>query len=484
LGVDYLKVAAIAYNSHNGFIKKKIRLFFRFFTVFLLLIFANMSHIFHRNLSKPLPVAVGGEGVYLIDEKGRRYIDASCGAAVSCLGHNNPFVIDAMKAQLDQLAYAHTGFFTTEVSEQLAELLIGKSQGAFDKVYFLSGGSEALETAMKMARQYWVEVGELEREYFISRKQSYHGNTISALSVGGNMWRRQVYEPILGTANHISPCYLYRDQQDGETKEQYGLRVANELEERILKLGENKVIAFIAETVVGATAGALPAVPGYFKRVREICDKYGVLLILDEIMCGMGRTGETFAFADEGIQPDLACIAKGLGGGYQAISATLVSEKIFTEIKEGSGNFQHGHTYIGHPTAAAASLGVQQYIDEHNLLLNVSERSNQLFSLLNKQFKDHPYIGDIRGRGLFVGIEMVQEKESKEPFSSSTKLDVLLKNTAMDNGMMIYPNAGTIDGKRGHHILLAPPFICNESEIREIVEKLTVTLELAFSEIS
>ncbi len=442
-----------------------------------------MSHIFHRNLTKILPIAVGGEGVYLIDKKGKRYIDASCGAAVSCVGHNNSFVIDAMKHQLDQLAYAHTGFFTTEIAEQLAELLISKSRGAFAKVYFLSGGSEALETAMKMARQYCVECGETERQFFISRKQSYHGNTISALSVGGNMWRRQVYEPILGTANHISPCYAYRDQQVGETEEQYGLRVANELEERILQLGKTKVIAFIAETVVGATVGALPAVPGYFKRVREVCDKYGVLLILDEIMCGMGRTGKTYAFEDEGVQPDLACIAKGLGGGYQAISATLASDRLFSAIKEGSGNFQHGHTYIGHPTAAAASLAVQQYIDKHNLLLNVSERSKQLFTLLNARFNNHPYIGNIRGRGLFAGIEIVKDKESKEPFSAATKLDVLLKNTAMDNGIMIYPNAGTIDGKRGHHILLAPPFISNKNEIDEIVEKLSITLEQVFSKI-
>jgi len=443
-----------------------------------------MSRIFHRNLTKTLPAAAGGEGIYLIDDKGKRYIDASCGAAVSCLGHNNPYVIDAMKSQLDQLAYAHTGFFTTEIAEQLAELLVEKSQGAFGKVYFLSGGSEAVETAMKMARQYFVENGELGRQYFISRKQSYHGNTISALSVGGNMWRRQIYEPILGTANHISACYAYRDQQDGETETQYGLRVANELEEQILRLGKNKVIAFIAETVVGATVGALPAVPGYFSRVREVCDKYGVLLILDEIMCGMGRTGKTFAFEDEGIQPDLACIAKGLGGGYQAISATLASDKVFAAIKAGSGNFQHGHTYIGHPTAAAASLAVQQYIDEHNLLLNVNERSKQLFSMLDARFKDHPYIGNIRGRGMFVGIEVVQDKARKEPFSAITKLDVLIKNTAMEHGLMIYPNAGTIDGKRGHHILLAPPFICNEHEINEIVERLVMTLEVVFSKVS
>ncbi len=439
-----------------------------------------MSRIFHRSLKKTLPVAVGGAGVYLVDKTGKRYLDASCGAAVSCLGHNNPVIIEAMKTQLDMLPYAHTGFFTTDVAEELADFLVAESGGAFAKTYFLSGGSEAIETAMKMARQYYVEIGEPEREFFISRRQSYHGNTISALSVGGNMWRRKVYEPILSRANHISPCFAYRNQQPEESEMEYGLRVANELETRILELGEKKVIAFIAETVVGATSGAVTAVPGYFKRVREICDQYGVLLILDEIMSGMGRTGKRFAFDDEGIQPDLACIAKGLGGGYQAISAALASEKVFDAIHQGSGSFQHGHTYIGHPTAAAASLAVQKYIDEHQLLDNVRARSDQLFSELRKQFSDHPYIGDIRGRGLFVGIELVEDRETKLPFPPESKLDLLIKANGMENGIMIYPNAGTIDGQSGHHILLAPPFICSESEISEIVSRLDQTLKSTF----
>ncbi|MBX2870003.1 MAG: aspartate aminotransferase family protein [Acidiferrobacterales bacterium] len=442
-----------------------------------------MSRIFHRSLHRDLPVAVGGEGIFLIDKAGKRYLDACCGAAVSCLGHNNPVIVEATKAQLDQLPYAHTGFFTTDVAEELAEFLIAKSGGAFAKTYFLSGGSEAIETAMKMARQYFVEIGEPEREFFISRRQSYHGNTISALSVGGNMWRRQVYEPILSRASHIAPCFAYRNQRAHESSEEYGLRVANELEEQILSLGDKKVIAFIAETVVGATSGAVTAVPGYFKRVREICDQYGVLLILDEIMSGMGRTGKRYAFDDEGIQPDLACIAKGLGGGYQAISAALVSKKVFDAIHQGSGSFQHGHTYIGHPTAAAASLAVQHYIDQHHLLNNVMTRSDQLFRELRAEFVDHPFVGDIRGRGLFIGMELVENRETKLPFDPSTKLDLLIKSAGMDNGIMLYPNAGTIDGHSGHHILLAPPFICSESEISDIVARLVQTLNAVFKQL-
>ncbi len=438
-----------------------------------------MSAIFHRDIHKNYPRAVKGDGVYLIDQQGKKYLDASCGAAVSCLGHSNRYVLDAVKSQLDQLPYAHSSFFTTEVAEQLADLLVNRTSHVLNKVYFLSGGSEAMETAMKMARQYFVEIGEPEREYFISRRQSYHGNTISALSVGGNMWRRQLYEPILNRSHHIAPCFAYRNQSADETEQEYGLRVANELEQAIEELGSNRVIAFIAETIVGATAGAVTAVPGYFSRVREICDRHGVLLILDEIMCGMGRAGRYFAFEDEGITPDLVTIAKGLGGGYQAIAAAMATQKIFDAISTGSGNFQHGHTYIGHPSSAAAALATQKYIEENNLLENVRTQGSQLFAALNQQFSDHPNIGDIRGRGLFIGIELVQDKINKTPFPAESKLDLTVKKIGMENGIMVYPNAGTIDGKRGHHILVAPPFIIESGHIDEIVEKLDKTINTA-----
>ncbi|MEQ9325806.1 MAG: aspartate aminotransferase family protein, partial [Rhodospirillales bacterium] len=304
-----------------------------------------MDHVFHRSTRGRMPVAEGGDGIEIIDSEGKRYIDASGGAAVSCLGHSNEAVRQAIHRQVDRLAFAHTSFFTNEPMEELADYLVAQAGGDLDRVYFVSGGSEAVETALKMARQYFVEIGQPQRKHFIARRQSYHGNTLGALSTGGNMWRRQQFEPVLlPVTAHISPCHAWRWKEAGETDEAYGLRVANELEETILKLGPDSVAAFVAEPVVGATMGAVPAVEGYFRRIREICDTHGVLLILDEVMCGMGRTGDLFAFHREGIQPDLLAIAKGLGAGYQPIGATMVRRHIYDAFLNGSGFFQHGHT--------------------------------------------------------------------------------------------------------------------------------------------
>ncbi|MBL6783113.1 MAG: aspartate aminotransferase family protein, partial [Alphaproteobacteria bacterium] len=308
-----------------------------------------MSHVFGRNARTEPPVAVSGEGCYLIDRDGKRYLDGSGGAAVSCLGHSNDEVKQAIKQQLDALAFAHTGFFTSEPAEALADKLIKHAPEGLDRVYFVSGGSEAVEAAIKLARQYHVERGEDDRHILIARRQSYHGNTLGALAAGGNLWRRQMFNPILVETRHIAPCYAWRDQREDETAFAYGQRVANELEAEILSLGPDKVMGFIAEPVVGATLGAVPAVKGYFERIREICDQYGVLLILDEVMCGMGRTGDIYACAEDGISPDILTIAKGLGAGYQPIGAMLASRKIYDTIAEGSGFFQHGHTYLGHP---------------------------------------------------------------------------------------------------------------------------------------
>lgn len=436
-----------------------------------------MSQIYHRSASQNPPLAVQGEGVYLFDHQGNRYLDACCGAAVSCLGHNNEYVIDAIKQQLSSVPYAHTSFFSTEAAEQLADLLTARS--GMDKVYFLSGGSEANETALKMARQYFVEKGEPQRQYFISRRQSYHGSTLATLSVGGNLFRRAMYEPIIQQPHHIAPCFAYREKNEHETEYEYGQRTANELEQKILELGVDNVIGFIVEPVVGSTTGATPAVEGYFKRIREICDQYGVLLILDEIMCGMGRTGSYFAYQQEQIQPDIVTVGKGIGAGYQPLAATLVKQFIFEAIQSGSGAFQHGHTYIGHACAAAAGLATQTFIEEHNLLDHVQQQSQKLFQALNSAFAEHPHIGDIRGRGLFIGIELVSKREDKTPFAVETKLDKVIKQVAMQQGLMLYPLNGTIDGKNGHHILLAPPFIFQDNHIDELVTKLSVTLQHA-----
>jgi adenosylmethionine-8-amino-7-oxononanoate aminotransferase len=431
-----------------------------------------MNHVFHRHTRSALPTAALGDGPYVIDTEGRRYLDASGGAAVSCLGHNHPRVVQAIKDQIDQIAYAHTSFFTSEPAETLADLLIEYAPGDLDRVYFLSGGSEAVEACLKLARQYFVEIGQLERRHVIARRQSYHGNTLGALASGGNLWRRQQFEPLLIETHHIAPCYAYREQRDGESLEVYGRRAANELDAMIRSLGPESVLAFICEPVVGATSGAVPAVPGYFKRIREICDEHGVLLILDEVMCGMGRTGSLYACEQDGVAPDLMSVAKGLGAGYQPIGAMLASKRIFEAVRDGSGFFQHGHTYMGHPTACAAALAVQRTILEDKLLENVRTQGEKLSDGLHERLDEHPNVGDIRGRGLFRGIELVANRETKAPFDPNLQLHARFKAEAMARGLMCYPMGGTIDGRRGNHILLAPPFIINATHVAEIVDKL------------
>jgi adenosylmethionine-8-amino-7-oxononanoate aminotransferase len=432
----------------------------------------DATHVFHRQLRHDLPVAVSGHGISITDASGRSYLDASGGAAVSCLGHGHPDVIAAMHAQIDQLAYAHTSFFTTEVAEDLADQLIATAPQGMSHVYFVSGGSEAVEAALKMARQYFVEIGEPQRQHFIARRQSYHGNTLGALAVGGNAWRREQFKPILIDVTHVSPCYEYRDRQVGETPEQYGQRLVVELSDAIDKLGPKNVMAFVAETVGGATAGVLAPVPGYFKDVRELCDRHGILLILDEVMCGMGRTGTLHACEQDGVVPDLLTIAKGLGGGYQPIGAVLAQGKLVDAFRQGSGLFQHGHTYLGHAVACAAALAVQRVIARDGLLDQVKARGQTLQALLQKSFGQHAHVGDIRGRGLFWGIELVADRASKRWFDPSLKLHARIKAAAMAQGLMVYPMGGTVDGKCGDHVLLAPPFISSESELEQIVLRL------------
>ncbi|MDR6265030.1 aspartate aminotransferase family protein [Roseobacter sp. N2S] len=440
-----------------------------------------MSHIFPRHTKQPPPIAVRGEGCYLYDSTGKQYLDASGGAAVSCLGHGDQTIIDAVKAQLDQLAYAHTGFLTSEPAETLADLLIEHAPGDLDRVYLVSGGSEAVEAALKLARQYFVEKGEPERGRLIARKQSYHGNTMGALSAGGNAWRRAQFGPLLIDMSHIDPCYPYRLQNDGESDADYGIRAANLLEEELLRVGPETVMAFMAEPVVGATAGALTAAPGYFKRIREICDQYGILLILDEVMCGMGRTGSLFACDQEGVAPDILCIAKGLGAGYQPIGAMLCSRQIYETIENGSGFFQHGHTYLGHPAAAAAGVAVVTALLERGLVGQAKTQGEKLKAALHARFGQHPHVGDIRGRGLFLGVELVADRDSKAPFDPARKIAAKIKAAAFDAGMICYPMSGTIDGQNGDHVLLAPPFILNDEQIDELVEKLSVAVETALA---
>jgi adenosylmethionine-8-amino-7-oxononanoate aminotransferase len=442
-----------------------------------------MTHILHRRLHAELPVAVAGRGITLTDSAGKTYLDASGGAAVSCLGHGHPDVLAAMHAQIDRLAYAHTSFFTTAVAEQLADHLIAHAPAGTSHAYLVSGGSEAVEAALKLARQYFVEIGQPEREHFIARRQSYHGNTLGALAVGGNAWRRRQFAPLLIDVAHVAPCYEYRDRRPDESAEAYGARLAQELEDTVQRLGPRKVIGFVAETVVGATLGAATAVPGYFKQVREVCDRHGMLFIADEVMCGMGRTGTLHAVEQEGVVPDLMAIAKGLGGGYQPIGAVLVQQHIIGALESGSGFFQHGHTYIGHPVACAAALAVQQVIQRDHLLEAVRALGARLDARLRESFAAHANIGDIRGRGLFMAIELVQDRATKQPFDPALRLNARIKAEAMARGLMVYPMGGTIDGRSGDHVLLAPPFIATPAEIDEIVGRLAESVDAALASV-
>ena len=437
------------------------------------------SRILHRQLRGQYPVAVSGHGCWITDASGKRYLDASGGAAVSCLGHGHPDVVAAMHAQIDALAYAHTSFFSTAIAEELADALIRGAPAGISHVYLVSGGSEAVEAALKLARQYFVEKGEPQRARFIARRLSYHGNTLGALAVGGNAWRRRQFAPLLIDVEHVAPTYAYRDQRDNETPEQYGARLAAELEATIARVGSANVIAFIAETVGGATSGCLVPPPGYFKRVREICDAHGILLILDEVMCGMGRTGTLHACEQEGVAPDLMAIAKGLGGGYQPVGAVLIGGRVIDAIAAGSGFFQHGHTYIGHPVACAAALAVQRVLAREQLVERCSRQGARLRAGLDDAFRDHPFVGDVRGRGLFQAVELVADRSTKAPFDPSLRLHARVKRAALDLGLMCYPMGGTIDGACGDHVLLAPPFIISDDELDLLIERLVEAVESA-----
>src|SRR5215471_14569465 len=396
---------------------------------------ARISRVLHRSLRETPPRAIGGEGVYLFAEDGRRVIDASGGAAVSCLGHQHPRVIAAMVKQASTLAYAHTAFFSSEPAEALAETLVGHEPGGLAYAYFVSGGSEAIEASIKIARQYFLERGEPQRQHFIARRQSYHGNTLGALAAGGNAWRREPYAPLLsGAFSHVTPAFAYHEKHDNESDAAFVARLAAELEAEFQRLGPDTVAAFLAEPVVGATAGCVPAPEGYFKAVREICSRHGALLILDEVMCGMGRTGTLHAWEQEGIAPDIQAIAKGLGGGYQPIGAMLARGAIIDTIRAGSGAFQHGHTYLAHPLACAAALEVQEVIREDRLLDRIKERGRQLEQRLIDRFGNHRHVGDIRGRGLFWAIELVADRASRTSFDPALKLNQKIKAEAFAGG--------------------------------------------------
>ena len=444
-----------------------------------------MSYILHRSLKSDLPHAVAGDGCYIIDSDGKRYLDACGGAAVSCLGHSRRDVYRAINNQLNSLPYVHSGSFTNAAAEDLAAYLIGRSPEGFGegRAMFLGSGSEAMEAAMKLARQYYLERGEPKRQRFIARDMAYHGNTLGALSVGGHAQRRKPYAPLLLNVGRVPACYAYRLKSDDETDEAFGARMANVLEKEIQTLGADTIAGFIFEPVSGATLGTVPPVPGYVRRLRETCDRYGILLIADEVMCGMGRTGSLFAMEQEGVHADIVTVAKGLAAGFMPLAAVLASEKVVQAIADGSGNLWNGHTYMSHSAACAGALAVLRAIESESLLSNVQIQGDYLRSELEKAFGQHPNVGDIRGRGLFQSIELVESRETKTPFPATKQLAAKIKVCAQKAGLLVYPAGGCADGVNGDHVLLAPPYIVRKEEIDKIVGILGQVLDEALVEI-
>jgi adenosylmethionine-8-amino-7-oxononanoate aminotransferase len=438
-----------------------------------------VSSVFYRDSASSYPVATRGEGVYLYDDSGRQYLDMSGGAAVSCMGHGHPDIVRAVQEQAAKLSFAHTAFFTNEPQENLASRLAARFAEKDAKVWFTSGGSESNESALKIAWQYWQAKGHPDKTIIISRQFSYHGGTLGATSISGSIFRRAPYEKVLHDWPRIAPCYSYRNKFDDETDREYGHRVAAELDEAIRLAGPENVAAFIAEPVVGATLGVVPPAPGYFAEIRRICDEHDVLFIADEVMCGSGRCGTFYTADQENVLPDMVTIAKGLGGGYQPIGAVVTRNEVRETIHGNTAAFAHGHTYIGHAIACAAGVAIQKCLDD-GLLASVTGKGERLMALLNERFGEHPHVGDIRGRGLFVGLEFVADRKSKAAYPAEDRIPARLKKAAMEHGLICYPGGGTVDGRRGAHMLLAPPFIAEDQHFEELADRLDKILQTVF----
>ncbi len=434
----------------------------------------NEDHVFYRNPTKHYPKAVRGQGIYIYDSDGKEYMDGSGGAVVVSIGHGVPEVQEAMLRQSGLISFTHGSQFTTEPAVALADRLIGISPRGLNRVYYLSGGSEAVETAVKMARQYQVDRGVPSKYKVISRWTSYHGNTLGALALSGHTGRRRYHQPLMTHTPHIMPCYCYRCPLN-LNPESCAVECADDLEKAILYEGPDSVSAFIAEPVVGATAGALVPKDGYFQRIREICDRYDVLLMIDEVMTGVGRTGRYFAMDHWNVAPDMIIAAKGLASGYTPIYCVITTEAIHRAIREGNGAFIHGHTYSQNPLSCAVALAVLEYLEKHGLVERSAVMGAYLLEKL-QTLKNHPIVGDVRGLGLFCGVELVRDRKTKEPFDPKMKVNVLVGNRAFEKGLITYPGGGGADGVNGDHILLAPPFIIEKEEIDRLVSILDASI--------
>jgi adenosylmethionine-8-amino-7-oxononanoate aminotransferase len=442
---------------------------------------AMEDRIFYRNLRKYYPTVEWGEGIYIYDTEGKQYIDGSGGAAVVGIGHGVKEITEAMVQQAEKISFSHGSQFTSQTAIDLASKLAQLSPKGLTRVYFLSGGSEAVETAIKMARQYQVERGKPQKYKVISRWTSYHGNTLGALALSGHTGRRRYYLPLIQHTPHIVPAYCYRCPF-GLAPEKCSLECALDLEKTLLYEGPDSVSAFIAEPIVGATAGALVPKDGYFQKVREICDCYDILLIVDEVMTGMGRTGKNFGIDHWNVIPDMIVASKGLSSGYAPIFVVIAKEEIHRTIKEGSGVFVHGHTYSQNPLSSAIACTVIDYLIKHDLI-SISAKMGEYFIRRLQSLTHHDFVGDVRGRGLFAGIEFVKNKKTKEPFDPKLRLHALIGNRAFEKGLITYPGGGGADGISGDHLLLAPPFIITQEQIEKMVSILDETFTEIFHQI-
>jgi adenosylmethionine-8-amino-7-oxononanoate aminotransferase len=442
-----------------------------------------MSRFFQRNLKRHYPIIQSGKGVWLTDADRYTYLDGCGGAIVSNIGHGVPEINQAITEQLSRVAFAHTSQFVSQAGLDLADILVALAPKSFaaGRVYFTSGGTESVETALKMARGYFLEKGQPSRKTIISRWQSYHGSTIGALSATGHPARRQPYLPMLKDEPHIDPVYPYRcscGTADSCTSDACAIKLANQLESAIVAAGPETVLAFLAEPIVGAALGAAVPAQSYWSRIREICTKYGVLLIADEVMVGLGRCGRALALDLWNVSADIIVLGKGLSAGYIPLGAVMASSEVARAFEQGSGVFEHGFTYSGHPLACAAGLAVQQYVVKHDLIQRVAAKEKQFFDIMNS-LRKFPVVGDIRGKGFLAGVELVANQKTKDPFPTGLRVSQVVAKEAVKAGLLIYPSSGSIDGTLGDHFMVAPAFNIQDEELEELSKRLEAALTAA-----
>lgn len=442
------------------------------------------GHVFPRSLKGEFPLAVRSEGLYIYDEKGNRYIDGCSGALISSIGHGVPEVIGAIEKQLQEMTFAHPSRWRNRPTEEAAREIAEITPGDLDWVWFVSGGSEAVESAVKLARQYFLERdGSASQKHLIlGRYNSYHGSTLGTMAVGGNMQRRRIYAPMFMEHPKVDTHYCYRCPW-GREYPSCGVMCARQVELAIKRTGAQYIAAVLAEPVVGSTVGALPPPPEYWPMIREICDRHDVLLIADEVMTGFGRTGKAFAVDHWGVVPDIIAAAKSMAAGYVPTGGIFVTNAIVETVKRGSGAFVHGHTYNGNPLSGAATAATVKYMKKHGLFENAGKQGERLFSGM-KKFEGIPIVGEVRGLGLMRGVEIVADRNTRRPFPKAANAAAVVSEECTKRGLMVYPGTGMADGVDGDSFMVAPPLVVREDQVDEIVSILGESLEAASRRLS